>query len=67
MAGQVLGCQHSGFSVNAGLRIAAHDRAGLERLLRYCVSPPFAMERLRLAILPLLSRWAQMQSIFTAY
>ena len=39
--------QHSGFSVDAGVRIEAHDRAALERLLRYCARPPFAMDRLR--------------------
>ena len=27
--------------------IEAHDRAALERLLRYGVRPPFAMDRLR--------------------
>jgi hypothetical protein len=26
--------------------IASHDRAGLERLLRYCARPPFALERI---------------------
>jgi len=36
-----------GFSVDAGVRIEAPDRAGLERLLRYCARPPFAMERLK--------------------
>ncbi|CAN5689765.1 IS91-like element ISVsa3 family transposase [soil metagenome] len=35
-----------GFSVDAGVCIAAQDRAGLERLLRYCARPPFALERL---------------------
>lgn len=30
-----------------GVCIEAHDRAGLERLLRYCARPPFSMERLR--------------------
>ena len=35
-----------GFSVDAGVRIEAPDRAGLERLLRYC-APPFAMDRLK--------------------
>ena len=29
------------------MRIAAADRAGRERLLRYCVRPPFALQRLR--------------------
>ena len=36
-----------GFSVDAGVRIEAPDRAGLERLLRYCARPPFAMDRLK--------------------
>ena len=46
-AKDLLTYQHSGFSVDAGVCIAAHDRAGLERLLRYCARPSFAMERLR--------------------
>ena len=46
-AKEMLGYQHSGFSVDAGVYIEAHDRAGLERLLRYCARPPFAMDRLR--------------------
>jgi hypothetical protein len=29
------------------VRIAASDRAGGERLLRYCARPPFALDRLR--------------------
>jgi hypothetical protein len=36
------------FSLNASVRIEATDRAGLERLLRYCARPPFALERLHL-------------------
>ncbi len=28
------------------MRIEGHDRAGLERLLRYYAHPPFALERL---------------------
>ena len=36
-----------GFSVNAEVRIEKHDRNGLERLLRYCARPAFALERLR--------------------
>jgi hypothetical protein len=48
-AKEMLGYQHSGFSVDAGVCIEARDRAGLERLLRYCARPPFAMERLRKA------------------
>jgi hypothetical protein len=43
----MLGYLHSGFSVDAGVCIEAHDRAALERLLRYCARPPFALERLR--------------------
>ncbi len=35
-----------GFSVDASVRIEADDRAGLERLLRCCARPPFALERL---------------------
>jgi hypothetical protein len=46
-AKDMLGYQHSGFSVHAGVLIEAHDRAALERLLRYCARPPFAMDRLR--------------------
>ena len=46
-AKEMLAYQHSGFSVDAGVRIEAHDRAALERLLRYCARPPFAMDRLR--------------------
>ena len=37
------------FSVDTSVCIAAHDRASLERLLRYCARPPFASERLRKA------------------
>ena len=36
-----------GFSVDASVRIEAADRAGRERLLRYCARPPLALERLR--------------------
>jgi hypothetical protein len=36
-----------GFSLDGSVRIAAQDRAGLERLLRYCARPPFALYRLR--------------------
>ena len=35
-----------GFSVDAEVRIEAHEREGLERLLRYCARPAFALERL---------------------
>jgi hypothetical protein len=48
-AKEMLAYRHSGFSVDTSVCIAAQDRAGLERLLRYCARPPFAMERLRKA------------------
>lgn len=35
-----------GFSVNAAVHINKDDRAGLERLLRYCARPVFAVEKL---------------------
>jgi len=48
-AKEMLAYRHSGFSVDTSVCIAAHDRAGLERLLRYCARPPFALARLRKA------------------
>ncbi len=36
-----------GFSVDASVRVEGADRLGLERLLRYCARPAFALERLR--------------------
>ncbi len=43
-----LGWQHGGgFSLDASVRIEAHDREGLERLLRYCARPPLAAGRLQ--------------------
>ncbi|MDX2506345.1 MAG: transposase [Gammaproteobacteria bacterium] len=36
-----------GFSVNGTARIHENDREGLERLLRYCARPPFALERIK--------------------
>jgi len=45
-ARDMLGWAHGGFSLNAAVRMAGPDRAGLERLLRYCARPPFALERL---------------------
>ncbi len=35
-----------GFSLDGSVRVEAHDRAGLERLIRYCARPPFALNRL---------------------
>jgi len=40
-AKEMLAYRHSGFSVDTSVCIAAHDCAGLERLLRYCARPPF--------------------------
>jgi hypothetical protein len=37
-----------GFSVDANVRIEGSDRRGLERLLRYCARPPFALERIEM-------------------
>jgi len=40
--------QHGGgFSVDGSVRLEATDRAGCERLLRYCARPPCPPERLR--------------------
>lgn len=39
--------RHGGaFSVDGSVRIEAADRAGRERLLRYCIRPQFALNRL---------------------
>ena len=61
-AKEMLGYQHSGFSVDAGVLIEAHDRAALERLLRYCACPPFAMDRLRKEGAALVYRCAKQHS-----
>ncbi|OQX32104.1 MAG: hypothetical protein B0D96_03155 [Candidatus Sedimenticola endophacoides] len=46
-AQQMQAWEHGGgFSLDAGVRIEATDRQGLERLLRYCARPIFAGERL---------------------
>jgi len=37
-----------GFSLDGSVRIGATGRAGLERLIRYCARPPFALDRLHL-------------------
>ena len=39
--------RHSGFSVHHSIRVDPHDTEGLERLCRYLVHPPIALERLR--------------------
>jgi hypothetical protein len=61
-AKEMLAYRHSGFSVDTSVCIAAHDRAGLERLLRYCARLPFAMERLRKAGGELVYRCAKQHS-----
>ena len=61
-AQEMLAYRHSGFSVDTSVCIAAHDRAGLERLLRYCARPPFALERLRKAGSELVYRCAKQHS-----
>ena len=61
-AKDMLAYQHSGFSVDAGVCIQAHDRAALERLLRYCARPPFAMDRLRKEGAALVYRCAKQHS-----
>ena len=61
-AKEMLAYKHSGFSVDAGVCIEAHDRAALERLLRYCARPPFAMERLRKEGAELVYRCAKQHS-----
>ena len=61
-AKDMLGYQHSGFSVDAGVLIEADDRAALERLLRYCARPPFAMDRLRKEGTALVYRCAKQRS-----
>ncbi len=61
-AKEMLAYQHSGFSVDAGVLIEADDRAALERLLRYCARPPFAMDRLRKEGAELVYRCAKQHS-----
>ena len=36
---EMLAWENSGFSLDAAVRVGAHDRARLERLLRYCARP----------------------------
>ncbi len=51
-AADMLAWEHSGFSIDASVRITLLDRdvpsyfQSLEHLLRYCARPPFALERL---------------------
>ncbi|MFH1435671.1 MAG: transposase [Pseudomonadota bacterium] len=43
----MLAWEHSGFSLDASIRIEDWDRMALERLIRYCARPPFAEGRLQ--------------------
>ena len=45
-AAGLLAWQHSGFSVHNTIRVEAEDAAGVERLCRYLVHPPIALDRL---------------------
>ena len=44
---KMLSYENSGFSLDASVCVKASDRAGLERLIRYCARPSFASENLR--------------------
>jgi hypothetical protein len=48
--------------VDTSVRIEAHGRAGLERLLRYCARPAFSMERMRNVGMDLVYRCAKQHS-----
>jgi len=41
------GGHYRGFDIHAGVWVAANDRAGRERLFRYCARPALSLERLR--------------------
>jgi len=43
----LLAWRHSGFSEHHAIRVQPHDKEGVERLCRYLVHPPIAVERLR--------------------
>jgi hypothetical protein len=58
----MLGYQYNWFSVDAGVRIEAHNRAALERLVGHCARPLFAMDRLRNQGAALLYRCAKQHS-----
>ncbi len=61
-AKEMLTYRHSGFSVDTSVRVEAHDRAALQRLLRYCTRPAFSMERLRKADNELVYRCPKLHS-----
>jgi hypothetical protein len=45
---KMLSYENAGFSLDALVKTESWDRAGLERLIRYCARPSFASENLRL-------------------
>ncbi len=45
-----MAASHEGFTVHAGVAIAAWDRDGRERLLRYGARPPFSLERISILV-----------------
>jgi hypothetical protein len=61
-AKEMLAYRYSGFSVDTSVCIAAQDRAGLKRLLRYCARPSFALDRLLKAGSELVYRCAKQHS-----
>ncbi len=44
---EMLARPHGGFSLNGKVRVEPEDRAGLERLLSYCLRPAVSLKRLR--------------------
>lgn len=44
---KMLSYENSGFSLDASVKIQAWDKAGLERLIKYCARPPFKSENIR--------------------
>jgi hypothetical protein len=44
-------------AIRSRVLIEAEDRAGLERLLRYCARPAFASERLEVLLSASATRW----------
>jgi hypothetical protein len=61
-AQELLRYKHSGFSVDTSVCIAAYDSAGLERLLRCCARPAFALDRQGMVGRELIYRCAKQHS-----
>lgn len=47
LAERMLGWRHSGFSVHTRIRSNATDAEGRQRLARYMIRCPFALEKMR--------------------